>query len=78
MLFVSALLVSGIFRRRAQRADEHIPRLAEGVLALLLRMTAALPLVAGVVMYVLAPHWMSWAPCRCGISLEGSEWGSVL
>ena len=68
VVFVSALLISGSFRRKARQSGETISRKAEGGTALFLRMGAALIFFGSIVLYAVAPEAMSWA------SLEIPSW----
>ena len=68
VVFVSALLISGSFRRKARQSGKTISRKAEGGTALFVRMRAALLFFGSIALYAVAPEAMSWA------SLEIPSW----
>ncbi|MFA5787578.1 MAG: isoprenylcysteine carboxylmethyltransferase family protein [Actinomycetota bacterium] len=61
IVFLSSLVISGYYRKRARRSGEVIPRRAEGPIALLLRMAMALLVAVSFLAYVFAPTWLSWS-----------------
>jgi protein-S-isoprenylcysteine O-methyltransferase Ste14 len=61
VVFLSSLLLSGYHRRRARRSGEVIPRRAEGLTILLLRMAMALLVAASFLAYVVAPGALAWS-----------------
>lgn len=60
-VLVLTIAISAYFRRKARKSGESISRLDEGPLALLLRLTLTLPLLASFVAYVANPRWMAWS-----------------
>ena len=60
-VFLSAVVISGYYRKRARQSGEIIPRRAEGSTTLLLRMMMALIVAAGFFAYVFAPTWLAWS-----------------
>ena len=60
-VFLSALVISGYYRKRARQSGETIPRRAEGSTTLLLRMMMALIVAASFFAYVFAPTWLAWS-----------------
>ncbi len=61
LVFLSSLVISGYHRKRARQSGEVIPRRAEGLIALLLRMAMALVVAVSFFAYVFAPAWLAWS-----------------
>ncbi len=75
-LLVSALTVSASFRASAARAGTPVPRLAEGLGVLLLRMAAAIPLLVAVLLFVFRPEALAWSNFRLPAALRWLAVGS--
>jgi protein-S-isoprenylcysteine O-methyltransferase Ste14 len=60
-VLVCAVGTSGYFRRRARIEGGTIARKEEGTLFVTLRALVALPLLAGVLAYIVDPGWMAWS-----------------
>ncbi|MBL8097248.1 MAG: isoprenylcysteine carboxylmethyltransferase family protein [Anaerolineales bacterium] len=56
-----SMLISGWHRAKARRETGTIPRLAEGPLAVVLRLGLTLPLLATIVLELVAPEVLAWA-----------------
>jgi protein-S-isoprenylcysteine O-methyltransferase Ste14 len=61
VVLLSSIVISGHYRKRARRSGDVVPRLAEGPIALLLRMAMALLLAASFLANVFAPKWLAWS-----------------
>src|SRR4030067_2203203 len=61
IVFLSSIVISGYYRKRARRSGQVIPRRAEGPIALLLRMAMALVVAISFLAYVFAPAWLAWS-----------------
>ncbi len=68
VVFVGAVVVSGLHRRRAHARTGSIPRSREDPALIAGRLLVALPLFGGSLAYVLNPRWMAWS------SFEAPEW----
>ena len=68
VVFLSAFVISGTFRKKARESGEAISRKAEGGTALFVRMGAALIFFGSIVLYAIAPEAMNWA------SMELPNW----
>jgi protein-S-isoprenylcysteine O-methyltransferase len=60
LLLGCAFLISGMYRSRA-RKEEFIKRQEEGWLAVVIRLAAALPLLAMILLNTFFPEWVSWS-----------------
>lgn len=60
-ILLCAVVMSGYFRRRARAEGGAIPRTDEGRLLVVLRALVTLPLLGGILAYLVDPAWMSWA-----------------
>lgn len=69
-IFVSAISISGYFRRKAKASGDAIPRAAEGKASLLLRLLFAAPLYLSILAYLVNPSWMAWASLALPIWLR--------
>lgn len=74
-VFVSAISISGYFRRKARASGDAIPRAAEGKASLLLRLLFAAPLYLSILAYMVNPSWMAWASLALPIWLR---WTAVV
>jgi protein-S-isoprenylcysteine O-methyltransferase Ste14 len=74
LIFLTTLGISGSYRRRARQASGTISRRAEGGIALLLRMLAALVLAASFLAYVFVPEVLEFA--RLGLP-DWTRWLAV-
>ena len=70
-VFLSAVIISGYYRKRARDASGVIPRSAEGPRTLILRMAAALIVAVSFFAYVFAPHWLAWSTMGLPLWLRG-------
>lgn len=61
VVFLSSVVISSYYRKRARRSGDVIPRRAEGPVALLLRMAMALLVAVSFLAYVFAPAWLAWS-----------------
>lgn len=61
LIFLSLLVISGYYRKRARQSGAVIPRRAEGPMLLLLRMVMALLVAVTFLAYVFAPTWLAWS-----------------
>jgi protein-S-isoprenylcysteine O-methyltransferase Ste14 len=61
VVFLSALIISGYYRKRARQSGEVIARRQEGSSVLLLRMAGALLVGVSFFAYVFAPTWLAWS-----------------
>ena len=68
VVFVGAVVVSGLHRRRAHARTGSIPRSREDPALIAGRLLVALPLFGGTLAYALNPRWMAWS------SFEAPEW----
>jgi protein-S-isoprenylcysteine O-methyltransferase Ste14 len=77
-ILVSAILISGTYRRRAREHGDVIARQDEGKAILALRMLFALPLLLALMLYIVypdglawsslpLPHWLRWIAVVMGI-----------
>jgi protein-S-isoprenylcysteine O-methyltransferase Ste14 len=71
-IFVSALSISGYFRRKARESGGAIPRAAEGSATVLLRLLFAAPLYLSILAYMVNPAWMAWASLALPVWLRGT------
>jgi protein-S-isoprenylcysteine O-methyltransferase Ste14 len=60
-VLVGAVGTSGYFRRRARIEGGTIARREEGALFVALRALVSLPILAGVLAYLVNPGWMAWS-----------------
>jgi protein-S-isoprenylcysteine O-methyltransferase Ste14 len=60
-VFLSAVIISGYYRKRARDASGVIPRSAEGPQTLILRLVAALTVAVSFFAYAFAPHGLAWS-----------------
>jgi len=61
LVFLTSVGISGFYRRRARESGEVIPRRAEGIIILFIRMTMALIVAVSFFAYVFAPSWLAWS-----------------
>jgi protein-S-isoprenylcysteine O-methyltransferase Ste14 len=67
VVFLTTIGISGFYRRRARESGEVIPRRAEGIMVLILRMTVALIVAVSFFAYVFAPSWLAWSTWNLSI-----------
>lgn len=60
VIFLSSLATTAWFRGRARQTGEVIPRLAEGLGALVGRIAIGLTLLSFIVLYTFRPEWLAW------------------
>lgn len=60
-ILVCAIGTSGYFRRRARVEGGTIARREEGASFVALRLAVALPLLGGILAYLINPRWMAWS-----------------
>lgn len=71
---VCTLGISTYYRRRARQGSETIPRSSERPLLILARVVLTLPLVGGILTYLVNPAWMEWASFTAPL---WSRWAGV-
>jgi len=74
-VFMSSIVISGYHRKRARDASGVIPRRAEGLLVLILRMVMLLALFVSFFTYVFAPQYLAWSALGLPIWLR---WGAAV
>jgi len=73
-----SLLISGWHRAKARRETGTIPRLAEGPLAVALRLILTLPLLATIGLELIAPDLLAWARLEVPLGLRLAAAGVAL
>ena len=61
LVLVTAVLISGYYRRKARQTGDVIERRREGLTFLLLRLGLGLPLLVSLIIYVFKPQWLVWS-----------------
>jgi protein-S-isoprenylcysteine O-methyltransferase Ste14 len=73
-ILITALVMSGAFRRRARQTGV-IPRSREGGAMLTMRLVFALPFFLAMVAYIINPGWMAWSALPLPSTVR---WGGVV
>jgi protein-S-isoprenylcysteine O-methyltransferase Ste14 len=61
LVLVLAFFISASFRRKARQSGDVVSRRDEGIVALVLRVTVALPLLVSLLLYIFYPQALDWS-----------------